>query len=53
MGELHDGVEPVAETVNTLSPVEDQAVAEDELVLLRIRPDKFQKQEERQRTFNG
>lgn len=36
MGEIHDGVNPVAEAVNTLRPVEDQAIAEDQLVLLRI-----------------
>lgn len=47
VGEIHDGVDPVAEAVNALRPVEDQAVAEDQLVLLGIWPNEFQTQEER------
>lgn len=38
LGEIHDGVDPVTKAVNALQPVEDHTIAEDQFVLLRIRP---------------
>lgn len=42
LGEIHDGVNPVTKTANTLQSVEDHAVTEDQLVLFRIGPAQFQ-----------
>lgn len=36
--EVHNGVDPVTEASHTLHPMEDRAVAEDELVRLTVGP---------------
>jgi hypothetical protein len=38
LGEVHDGVYPVTETPYTLHPVKHHAIAEDQLVRLRVGP---------------
>lgn len=38
LGELHDGINPVTKTADTLQAMQHHPIAEDQLVLLRIRP---------------
>ncbi len=40
--ELHDGVDPLAEAGQTLQPVQHEAVAEDDPLVVSLRPEKHE-----------